>query len=112
MHLASAEPIATIGRFVEAAQDAGGALLRFTHPETDGEPDACPGCVYVVHDGTIYEGRSSDGGTTFHGYPYRGKPVSRTVRELRAMARRDGCPDAFEHRVTEHIVLHGSGRHG
>src|SRR2546428_435147 len=29
--------------------------------------------LYVVHDGAIYEGRTSDAGTSYHGFPYRGK---------------------------------------
>src|SRR4051794_6724149 len=32
-----------------------------------------PKYLYVVHNGTIYEARTSDAGTSYHGFPYRGK---------------------------------------
>ncbi|MGU3422926.1 hypothetical protein [Methylobacterium sp. D54C] len=34
---------------------------------------AVPRRLYAVHDGAIYEAQTSDGGMSYHGYPYRGK---------------------------------------
>ena len=63
--------------------------------------------VYVVHDGAIYEGRTSDHGRSYHGFPYRGK-LSRTILEaLREMAKAKSCLRDFQNWVKEHIVVSG-----
>lgn len=65
--------------------------------------------LYVVHDGAIYEARTSDHGRSYHGFPYRGRLDRRMLELLRDMAQRKGCLDDFERWVKEHIVL-GGGR--
>jgi hypothetical protein len=59
--------------------------------------------LYVVHEGAIYEARTSDAGTTYHGFPYRGSLGRQVVEQLRTMARNKGCLDAFEEWVKKHI---------
>ena len=36
--------------------------------------------LYVVHDGAVYEARTSDAGVTYHGFPYRGR-LARSLSE-------------------------------
>jgi hypothetical protein len=62
-----------------------------------------PKYLYVVHEGAIYEARTSDGGVTYHGFPYRGKLARRLVDQLRVMATNKKCLDAFEKWVRNHI---------
>ncbi len=68
---------------------------------------APPKKVYVVHEGAVYEAQTSDRGRSYHGYPYRGKLSSRLITELRAMARRKSCLEAFEEWLKNHIEPHG-----
>jgi hypothetical protein len=63
--------------------------------------------VYVVHQGAIYEAQTSDHGTSYHGYPYRGKLSRVLLRSLREMAIRKGCLDEFERWAKEYIEIHG-----
>ena len=62
-----------------------------------------PKYLYVVHDGAIYEARTSDCGNTYHGFPYRGKLSRLMLYQLRAMAERKGCLKVFERWVRNHI---------
>jgi hypothetical protein len=64
---------------------------------------AYPKYLYVVHEGSIYEARTSDGGATYHGFPYRGKLVRPLVDQLRVMATNKKCLDAFEKWIKTHI---------
>lgn len=62
-----------------------------------------PKYLYVVHEGAIYEARTSDAGISYHGFPYRGKMNKAMLAELRAMAETKNCLGAFEKWVKEHI---------
>lgn len=59
--------------------------------------------LYVVHEGAIYEARTSDAGVTYHGFPYRGRLSADLVEQLRAMAKDKGCLEEFESWVKKHI---------
>ena len=61
--------------------------------------------LYAVHNGAIYEARTSDAGVSYHGFPYRGKLPKQLVERLRVMARDKNCIDAFEKWVKNHIEL-------
>src|SRR5258706_16382050 len=50
-----------------------------------------PKKIYVVHEGAIYEGQTTDRGRSYHGYPYRGKLARGLIDELRELAIRKGC---------------------
>lgn len=63
--------------------------------------------LYVVHQGAIYEATSSDGGISYHGYPYRGKLSSNRIAELREMASRKGCLNEFEKWISNYIIIQG-----
>ena len=69
---------------------------------------AGPKTVYAVHDGAVYEAQTSDGGASYHGYPYRGPLPGRIVRVLRQRADQKECRDAFDRWVKEHIEVRGS----
>jgi hypothetical protein len=71
-------------------------------PAGDREIDY-PKYLYVVHNGAIYEARTSDAGVTYHGFPYRGKLARQMVNRLRTMAQDKKCLDAFEDWVKKHI---------
>jgi hypothetical protein len=63
-----------------------------------------PKYLYVVHDGAIYEARTSDAGRSYHGFPYRG-PLSKDVLEsLRMMAREKDCLPGFEDWVKRYVL--------
>lgn len=66
-----------------------------------------PKKVYAVYMGAVYEAQTSDGGTTYHGYPYRGKLSRVILSRLRAKAEADGYKEAFLNWVKQHIVRHG-----
>src|SRR5689334_11163463 len=63
--------------------------------------------LYAVHDGVIYEARTTDRGASYHGFPYQGKLPGRLVEQLRAIAERKGCVGAFDFWVETHIEKHG-----
>jgi hypothetical protein len=63
--------------------------------------------LYVVHEGAIYEAQTSDGGATYHGYPYKGKLSKPLLARLFEMAKAIGCTEGFQAWVKKHIVLHG-----
>ena len=55
-------------------------LLNEAIPADPGDREIdYPKYLYVVHDGVIYEARTSDAGVTYHGFPYRGKLTRRLV---------------------------------
>ena len=66
-----------------------------------------PKYLYVVHNGAIYEARTSDAGGSYHGFPFRGKLPRGLVNKLRAMAEAKGCLKSFENWVEKHIEVHG-----
>lgn len=59
--------------------------------------------LYAVHEGAIYEARTSDAGATYHGFPYRGKLARQLIEQLRTVARKKDCLDGFEKWVKTHI---------
>lgn len=59
--------------------------------------------LYAVHEGAIYEARTSDAGATYHGFPYRGKLARQLIEQLRTAARNKDCLDSFEKWVKTHI---------
>jgi hypothetical protein len=59
--------------------------------------------LYVVHEGAIYEGRTSDAGVSYHAFPYRGKLSKEILSNLRKMAERKDCIKDFEDWVKQHI---------
>lgn len=75
-------------------------------PNGDRELD-CPKKLYVVHEGAIYEAQTSDGGITYHGYPYKGRLSSSILTGLKEMAEQKRCVPAFRAWVKNHITLHG-----
>ena|SRR5438067_11043899 len=84
------------------------ALLNEAIPAPPGDRElAYAKALYVVHEGAIYEAQTSDRGTSYHGYPYRGKLSRRLFEMLRAMARAKACLAAFEKWAREHIEIHG-----
>jgi len=64
-----------------------------------------PKYLYVVHEGAVYEARTSDAGGSYHGFPYRGRIDSDVLEKLRLMAQKKQCLDAFERWVKDHITL-------
>lgn len=64
-----------------------------------------PKYLYAVHNGAIYEARTSDAGVTYHGFPYRGKLARQLVEQLRAVAQDKSCLEAFEKWVKNHIQV-------
>jgi hypothetical protein len=75
-------------------------------PNGDREADY-PKYLYVVHNGAIYEARTSDAGVTYHGFPYRGPLSKRLLQSLRTMAKRKNCLKEFDGWVRDHITLQG-----
>ncbi len=63
--------------------------------------------LYAVHQGAIYEARSSDWGRSYHAYPFRGKLTATLLAALAEMAEQEGCIDAFHAWVRAHIQGHG-----
>jgi len=66
--------------------------------------------LYTVHRGAIYEAQTSDQGTSYHGYPYKGPLAGALVRQLRLLAIKKDCLGEFEKWVREQIEVRGSGR--
>jgi hypothetical protein len=63
--------------------------------------------LYVVHNGAIYEARTSDAGITYHGFPYRGPLSKQLVQSLEKMAESKSCLKEFIRWVKDHITLQG-----
>lgn len=68
--------------------------------EDEGE---VPQNLYAVHEGAIYEAMSSDHGTRWHGYPFKGKLSRKMIGRLRELAREQKCEQAFDQWVKKHI---------
>ena len=75
-------------------------------PNNDRELEP-PKKIYAVHNGAIYEARTSDHGRTYHAYPFKGKLGDGMIDLLRAMADKDGCRDKFETWRKKHITRQG-----
>ncbi|MBF0307703.1 MAG: hypothetical protein HQL41_18940 [Alphaproteobacteria bacterium] len=69
-----------------------------------------PKKLYVVHEGAIYEARTSDRGRTYHGYPYAGKLSKAVLAKLEAMAYEKSCVDSYRRWVNTYIEEHGAHR--
>jgi hypothetical protein len=91
-------PLAELEALLNAAVEA---------PNGDRELDA-PKKLYAVFRGAIYEAQTSDGGNTYHGYPYKGKLSSAILDELKKMAEEEKSVDEFSSWVKKHIVRHGA----
>ena len=72
-------------------------------PNGDRETDY-PKYLYVVHDGAIYEARTSDAGLSYHGFPFRGYLSKKLVELLRAMAEQKKCLKEFNRWVKDNIL--------
>ena len=80
-------------------------LLKEAIPAPSGDREIdYPKYLYVVHDGAIYEGRTSDAGVSYHGFPYRGKLSKELLKQLREMAKTKQCLELFEDWVKRHIL--------
>jgi hypothetical protein len=79
-------------------------LLAAAIPEPEGDREIdYDKRLYVVHEGVIYEAQTSDHGTTYHAYPFRGRLAPELVASLRRMAERDGCLAEFRKWLSEHV---------
>lgn len=83
-------------------------LLKRAIPGANGDTEV--GYIrrrYVVHEGAIYEARTSDGGTSYHAYPYKGRLAKGLLEALRAMANAEGTLSAFEDWVENYVETGG-----
>ena len=82
------------------------ALLTAAVPGPPGDREIdYPKYLYTVHNGAIYEARTSDAGVSYHGFPYRGNLLGQVVDQLRTMARNKNCLEAFEKWIKNHIQI-------
>jgi len=80
-------------------------LLKEAIPASLGDRDIeYPKYLYVVHDGAIYEARTSDAGVSYHGFPYRGRLSKELLEKLREMAKNKQCLESFDDWVKKHIL--------
>ncbi len=63
--------------------------------------------LYAVHEGAIYEARTSDAGQTYHGFPYRGILGKVIVDKLRVKAEEKKCLQEFNRWVKDYITVQG-----
>ena len=63
--------------------------------------------LYAVHGGAIYEAQTSDGGASYHAYPYKGRLPKALIEELEAMAVAEGTFAAFKDWIDNHIEIGG-----
>jgi hypothetical protein len=83
-------------------------LLSEAIPGPFGDRDIdYPKYLYVVHDGAIYEARTSDAGTSYHGFPYRGRLSKKVLEQLRRMAEDKKCLEACDEWIKRHIQTDG-----
>jgi hypothetical protein len=75
-------------------------------PNGDREADY-PKYLYVVHNGAIYQARTSDAGVSYHGFPYRGPLGGHLVEELKTMAESKNCLKEFNRWVKDYIRQQG-----
>jgi hypothetical protein len=66
--------------------------------------------LFVVHDGAIYAAQTSDGGVTYHGYPYKGKISDEILDRLEEMAQVKECEKDFRRWVKSYVLRHGERR--
>ncbi len=84
-------------------------LINESIPGSNGDRELpFPKKLYTVHDGAIYEGQTSDQGTSYHGYPYRGKLARGLIKALRDIAVEKGCVVEFDTWVNQHITISGT----
>ena len=84
-------------------------LLEEAIPGRNGDRDlSFPKKLYAVHNGAVYEAQTSDGGKTYHGYPYRGNLSRTLVKNLRASAQEKKFLDEFELWMKKQIEVHGT----
>jgi hypothetical protein len=83
-------------------------LLNQAIPARNGDRDLLPPKrLYVVHEGAIYEAQTSDGGNSYHGYPFRGKVSRALFTRLQTMAGEKNCLDAFRAWVRKYVLVYG-----
>jgi hypothetical protein len=93
---------------VGMAEDLRTRLLNEAIPAPIGDREIdFPKRLYVVHDGAIYEARTSNHGISYHGFPYRGKLRASLVDALRVMATTKGCLAAFEVWLKTNVIIQG-----
>ena len=71
-------------------------------PNGDRELKA-PKRLYTFAHGAIYEAQTSDGGASYHGYPYKGKLSLAIIRRLRDKANEADAIKAFERWLKDYI---------
>lgn len=83
-------------------------LLQIAVPLENGDRDLpVPKAVFAVYQGAIFVARTSDFGTTYHGYPFQGKLPKAMLEALRCMADKEGCRDGLEKWIKTYITVHG-----
>jgi hypothetical protein len=75
-------------------------------PTGDREIDY-PKYLYVVHEGAIYEARTSDAGGSYHAFPYRGKLSRELLEQLRNVAEEKKCLEACDEWIKKHLQIQG-----
>lgn len=55
-----------------------------------------PCAIWNVYEGVIYTSRTSDGGTTWHGFPFEGDVPLKIKKALRARAIEEGYKQEFK----------------
>jgi hypothetical protein len=103
------EPRRWVGKCPENIPDAQKqALLDRAVAAPNGDREAAyPKLLYVVHDGAIYQAQTSDGGRSYHGYPYKGRLSRPLLRTLEAMSVSEGTAAAFRRWVEDYIEVSG-----
>jgi hypothetical protein len=101
------QPRKWIGKCPNDIPDAKKAeLLNKAIPAPNGDREAeYAKRLYAVYRGAIYEAQTSDGGASYHAYPYRGKLSKPLVEALEAMAIAEGALDAFKDWIDKHIEI-------
>ena len=103
------QPKKWVGKCPNNIPDAKKAeLLNKAVAKPNGDSEASyPTRLYVVHEGAIYEAQTSDGGRTYHAYPYKGDLSKSLVEALKAMAVTEGSLTAFKAWYSSYINLGG-----
>ena len=68
---------------------------------------AVPKRLYGFHEGVVYECRTSDHGTSYHGFPLRGTMPRSAMAQLRARLDDDVERSALDEWVRDNIRLEG-----
>ena len=93
------------------ADDVKGLLLNEAIPGQLGDRNAnYVKTVFVVHKGAIYAAQTSDAGSTYRGYPYKGRLSGAVLDRLREMAEAKNCGKEFQKWVKSYILRHGERR--